>query len=153
MGIRKTLVALKWVSKYLFPWPNWMRKEGLFGGGKLKFILWDILFLKGIPLNKRQGRSSFLVFLLNITFYVCLVKSALKIIFHWKAQVLITVRSLRKAAANLADHTASGRSGCFEFLFWFNFAILLSKRDRYISTFLPVQTCLIYPLITAGGMS
>ena len=60
---------------------------------------WDILFFKGMSLNERQGWSSFLVFLLNITSCACLVKSGLKIIFHWKAQLLITVRSLRKVAA------------------------------------------------------
>ena len=60
---------------------------------------WDILFFKGMSLNERQGWSSFLVFLLNITSCACLVKSGLKIIFHWKAQLLITDRSLRKVAA------------------------------------------------------
>ena len=60
---------------------------------------WDILFFKGMLLKERQGWSSFLVFLLNITSCACLVKSGLKIIFHWKAQLLITVRSLRKVAA------------------------------------------------------
>ena len=60
---------------------------------------WDILFFKGMPLNSRQGWSSFLVFLLNITSCACLVKSRLKIIFNWKAQLLITIRSLCKVAA------------------------------------------------------
>ena len=49
-------------------------------------------------LNERQGWSSFLVFLLNTTFCACFVKSGLKVIFHWKSQLLITVRSLRKVA-------------------------------------------------------
>ena len=60
---------------------------------------WDILFFKGMSLNERQGWSSFLIFLLNITSCACFVKSGLKIIFHWKAQLLITARSLRKVAA------------------------------------------------------
>ena len=60
---------------------------------------WDILFFNGMSLNERQGWSSFSVFLLNITSCTCLVKSELKIIFHWKAQLLITARSLRKVAA------------------------------------------------------
>ena len=60
---------------------------------------WDILFFKGMSLNERQGWSSFLVFLLNITSCAYLVKSGLNIIFHWKAQLLIAVRSLRKVAA------------------------------------------------------
>ena len=60
---------------------------------------WDILFFKAMSLNERQGWSSFLIFLLNITSCACLVKSGLKIIFHWKAQLLITARSLRKVAA------------------------------------------------------
>ena len=47
---------------------------------------WDILFFKGMSLNGRQGCSSFLVLPLNITSCTCLVKSGLKIIFHWKAQ-------------------------------------------------------------------
>ena len=59
----------------------------------------DIIFFKGILLKERQGWSSFLVFLLNITSWACLVNSGLKIIFHWKAQLLFTVRSLRKVAA------------------------------------------------------
>ena len=58
-----------------------------------------LLFLTGTSLNKRQEWSSFLVFLLNITSWACLVKSRLKIIFHWKAQLLITDRSLCKVAA------------------------------------------------------
>ena len=60
---------------------------------------WDILFFKGMSLNERQGWSSFLVFLQNITFCACLVKSGVKIVFHWKTQLLITVRSLFKVAA------------------------------------------------------
>ena len=60
---------------------------------------WEILFFKGILLNERQGWSSFWVFLLNITSSACLLKSGSKVIFHWKAQLLITVRSLRKVAA------------------------------------------------------
>ena len=47
-------------------------------------------------LNERLGGSSFLVFLLNINSCACLVKSGLKIIFHSKAQLLITVTSLRR---------------------------------------------------------
>ena len=39
---------------------------------------WDILFFKGMSLNERQGWSSFLVFLLNITSCACLVKPGLK---------------------------------------------------------------------------
>ena len=61
--------------------------------------LGDILFFKGMSLIERQGWSSFLVFLLNITSCACLVKSGLKIIFHWKAQLLITFRSLHQIAA------------------------------------------------------
>ena len=49
-------------------------------------------------LNERLGRINFLVFPLNITSCACLVKSGLKIIFHSKAQSLITVKSLRMAA-------------------------------------------------------
>ena len=60
---------------------------------------WDKLFFKEMSLNERQGWSSFLIFLLNITSCACLVKSGLKIIFHWKVQLLITDRSLRKVAA------------------------------------------------------
>ena len=56
---------------------------------------WDILFFKKLSLNKRQGWSSFLVFLPNITSCTWLVKSGLKIILHWKAQLPITDRSLR----------------------------------------------------------
>ena len=59
---------------------------------------WDILFFKGISLNKRQEWSSLLAFLRNISSCACLVKSGLKIIFHWKSQLLITVRSLSKVA-------------------------------------------------------
>ena len=60
---------------------------------------WDKLFFKEMSLNERQGWSSFLIFLLNITSSACLVKTGLKIIFHWKAQLLIIDRSLRKVAA------------------------------------------------------
>ena len=41
-------------------------------------------------LNERLGWSSFLVFLLNIISCASLVKSGLKIIFYWKAQLLTT---------------------------------------------------------------
>ena len=57
---------------------------------------WEILFFKGMLLKERQGWSSFLVFLLNITSWACLVKSKLKLIPHWKAQLLI--KSLREVA-------------------------------------------------------
>ena len=52
-----------------------------------------------MSLNERIGRSSCLVFLLNITSCTCLIKSGLKTIFHWKAQLLIAVKSSRKLAA------------------------------------------------------
>ena len=42
-------------------------------------------------LNERLGWSSFLVFLLNINSSTYSVKSGLIIVFHWKAQLLITV--------------------------------------------------------------
>ena len=60
----------------------------------------DILFIKGMSLTKTQGYSSLLVFLLNMTFYDCLVKSGLKVIFHWKNKLLITVRSWCKVVAH-----------------------------------------------------
>ena len=59
---------------------------------------WDILFFKEMSLNERQRWSSFLVFLLNIFSCACSVKSGLKITFHGKAQLIITVRSLLKVA-------------------------------------------------------
>ena len=52
-----------------------------------------------MSLNERKEWSSFLVFLLNITTWACLVKSGLKINFHWKSQLHITLRTLRKVAA------------------------------------------------------
>ena len=55
---------------------------------------WDKLFFKEMSLNERQGWSSFLVFLPNITSCTWLVMSGFKIIFHWKAQLPITDRSL-----------------------------------------------------------
>ena len=83
---------------------------------------WDILFFKGMLSNERQGWSSFLVFLLNITSGACLVNLGLKVIFHWKAQLLIiTIRSLRKVAAlewmsltTEKRHVSSARSLQFE---------------------------------------
>ena len=59
---------------------------------------WDILFFKGMSLNERKEWSTFLVSILNITSCACSVKSGLKIIFYWKAQLLTAVRSLRKVA-------------------------------------------------------
>ena len=58
---------------------------------------WEILFFKGMLLKERQEWSSFLVFLLNITSWACLVKSELKLILHWKAQLLI--KYLREVVA------------------------------------------------------
>ena len=67
---------------------------------------WDILFFIRMLLDERQGWSNFIVFLLNITSYICLVKSGLNAIFDWKTQLLITVRSLRKVAVvNLVSLT------------------------------------------------
>ena len=60
---------------------------------------WNKLLLNGILLNKRVGWSSFLIFLLNITSCACLLKSGLKIIFHWKAQLVIAFRSRLKVVA------------------------------------------------------
>ena len=60
---------------------------------------WDILLFKGMLLKERQGWSSFFGFQLNITSCVCSFKSGLRIIFHWKSQLLITLRSLCKVAA------------------------------------------------------
>ena len=64
---------------------------------------WDILFFKEMSLNERQEWSSFLavsysVEKRNISSCAYLVKSGLKIIFNWKSQLLITVRSLSKVA-------------------------------------------------------
>ena len=55
--------------------------------------------LNGILLNKRFRWSNFLIFLLNITSCACLLKSGLKIIFHWKAQLVIAFRSRLKVVA------------------------------------------------------
>ena len=60
---------------------------------------WNKLLLNGILLNKRVGWNNFLIFLLNITSCACLLKSGLKIIFHWKAQLVIAFRSWLKVVA------------------------------------------------------
>ena len=52
----------------------------------------QVLF-NGILLNKRAGWSNFLILLLNITDWACLLKSGSKIIFHWKARLVIAFRS------------------------------------------------------------
>ena len=57
---------------------------------------WKKLLVNGILLNKRVGWSNSLVFLLNITSCAFLLKSRLKIIFHWKAQLVIAFRSWLK---------------------------------------------------------
>ena len=60
---------------------------------------WDILFFGGILINERLGWSSFLAFLLDMISFVCLVKLGLKTTFYWKAQLLVTVKSLFRIAA------------------------------------------------------
>ena len=60
---------------------------------------WNKLLLNGILLNKRVGWSNFLIFLLNITSCPCLLKSGLKIIFHWKGQLVTAFRSWLKIVA------------------------------------------------------
>ena len=71
---------------------------------------WDILFFIRMLFDERQEWSNFIVFLLNITSYTCLVKSGLNAIFDWKSQLLITVRSLRKVAVvNLVSLTTEKR--------------------------------------------
>ena len=54
---------------------------------------WNKLLLNGILLNKRIRWSNVLIFILNITSCACLLISGLKIIFHWKAQLVIVFRS------------------------------------------------------------
>ena len=60
---------------------------------------WNKLLLNGILLTKRVGWNIFLIFLLNITSCICLLKSGLKIIFHWKHQLVIGLRSWPKVVA------------------------------------------------------
>ena len=60
---------------------------------------WDILFFKGMSLNKRQGWSQFLSFYTEYYLLRLLSQIRIKKIFHWKPQLLINVRSLRKVAA------------------------------------------------------
>ena len=62
---------------------------------------WNKLLLNGILLNKRVGWSNFFIFLQNITSCACscLLKSGLKIIFHWKAQLVIACSSWLEVVA------------------------------------------------------
>ena len=62
-------------------------------------FFWNIQFFKEILLNARVCMSNFLVLRLYTTCCACLVKSALKIIFHWKTKLLLTVKSLLKVVA------------------------------------------------------
>ena len=60
---------------------------------------WNKQLLNGTLLTKRVGWRNFLIFLQNITSCACLLKSGLKIVFHWKAQLDIAFRSWLKVAA------------------------------------------------------
>ena len=82
---------------------------------------WNKLFLNGILLNKRVGWSNFLIFLLNISCCACLLRSGLKIIFHWKSQLVIEFRSFLKVVALVRmifitekRHVSSAKSLSFE---------------------------------------
>ena len=53
-------------------------------------ITWETLLL----LKSKGGCGAFFNFLLNMISWACLLRSGLKVIFHWKAQSLIFFRSL-----------------------------------------------------------
>ena len=50
-------------------------------------LIWETLLLKS-----KGGYVAFFNFLLNLTSWVCLLRSRLKFIFHWNAQTLIFFR-------------------------------------------------------------
>ena len=54
---------------------------------------WYVLWLTVLLLKVRGGWFNFLVFLLKITSWACLLGSGLKLIFHWYAQLLIFTKS------------------------------------------------------------
>ena len=79
------------------------QKFNLISTVKLR-CFWNKVLVNGILLNKRVGWINWfdkliddLIFPLNVTSCVCLLKSGLKIIFHWKVQLVIAFRSWLKA--------------------------------------------------------
>ena len=77
----------------------YMFREFNFTSNVKPTCFWNKLLLNGMLLNKRVGWSIFLIFLQNITSCAGLLKSGLKIIFHWKAQLVIRLRSWLKVVA------------------------------------------------------
>ena len=63
------------------------------------WCFWNKLLFNGILLNKRVGWNNFLIFLVYIISCGCILKSGLKIIFHWKDQQAIAFRSWLKVFA------------------------------------------------------
>ena len=62
---------------------------------------WESALLTGMVLKNNLGWIFLVVFLLKMTSWVCFVGSGLKIIFHWKAHLFISVRSLCRLLAVL----------------------------------------------------
>ena len=94
-NLRKRPIVLLILLVILFIWSE---KFNFISNVKPR-CFWNKLLLNGILLNKRVGWGNFLIFLLNITYCACLLKAGSKIIFHWKAQLLIAFRSWLKVVA------------------------------------------------------
>ena len=55
--------------------------------------LWELTWDTTLLLKTSSGWILLFIFRINITSWVCLLRSGLKLIFHWKAKLLICLRS------------------------------------------------------------
>ena len=63
---------------------------------------WESALLTGMLLKNILGWIFLVVFLLKMTSWACFVGSGLKLIFHWKAHLFISFRSLLRLLAVLS---------------------------------------------------
>ena len=63
--------------------------------------VWELTWETLLLLKSKGGCVTFFNFLLNMISWACLLRSGLKVIFHWKAQSLIFFRSLFNSIADV----------------------------------------------------
>ena len=63
--------------------------------------VWELTWETLLLLKSKGGCITFFAFLLNVISWACLLRSGLRVIFHWKAQSLIFFRSLFNSIADV----------------------------------------------------
>ena len=78
----------------------WMSKDNFESKCRPK-CFWGSALLTGMLLKNILGLIFIVVFLRRITSWACIVGSGLKLVFHWKAHLFISFRSLFRLLAVL----------------------------------------------------